>query len=182
MARTRSIERAPQDEALSELPAPIQEKLHALVRRVRRIQILRGCLATLAVAIIATTILMAVGATFTILSPALNAALSGLGLVAIIVCAYRTLVRPLRKRLSESHMARVIETATQNCTSGSVPRSDCWAEGITLRSDGSDQLLSKVVESATADAESFRPEARVHQPVLATLRDRSRGGGRSCSR
>ncbi|MGI9243394.1 MAG: hypothetical protein ACR2RV_21525, partial [Verrucomicrobiales bacterium] len=158
MARTRSSERAPEDEALGRLPPQIRGKLLALVRRVRWIQIRRGCLAILAVAAVTVIVIMVISASFTILSPSLKATLSLLGLVAVAITAYRLLYRPLRKELTMGQMARLLERRHPELHERISTAIDLVGNGDASSFAGSHDLLSKVVDSATADAEGFSPE------------------------
>ena len=158
MPSPRSSERAPDLEALRELPPPILEKLRALVSRVRRIQLVRGCLATLAVAALATIALMAIGATFTILSPGLHLTLSLAALASVLITAYRCLYLPLRRELSLVQMARIIEVRHPELHERISSAIELLRGDDSDIPHGSEQLLAQVVRSAVTDAEDFRPE------------------------
>ena len=159
MRRQRSSSRtAGDDKAPQDLPRPILDKLRALIRRVRRVQIIRGSFATLAAAAIAVITIMAIGATFTILSSGVHATLSILGLLAVAATAYRTLFIPLRKELSIPQIARVIESRHPKLQERISTAIELLGSDDPEALRGSEQLLAEVVKSATADARVVKPE------------------------
>ena len=146
------------EEALKHLPKPILSKLRALVQRVRHVQLIRGGFATVAALTIAVIIIMAISATFTILSPMVHAALTTAGLLAVLATAYRTLFVPLRTHLSLSEIARVLETRHPE-----LQERLSTAIGLLGSDDpdairGSEELLEQVVKAAITDAKTMRPE------------------------
>ncbi len=91
------------------VPKPIANKLDEAIRRARLVVIVRGILAVVAIAITALLVGMGIDAALTIFSTGGRVLLSLVlfGVVAAAVIWY--LVRPLRRALSLTGIARLIE-------------------------------------------------------------------------
>ena len=72
--------------AFSQLPAPIQDKLGSMIRRVRRLLFIRGLCATLAVALACLLTNMLIDASVTLFSSTSRwvRSLSGLGITLVV--------------------------------------------------------------------------------------------------
>ena len=91
------------------MPDKVKALLDASVRRVRRIYLLRGIAATLAVAIAATLAAMAVDAFFTLYSDAARWLLSAALYACVLAAAWLFLARPLSRRLDARRMAKILD-------------------------------------------------------------------------
>jgi cytochrome c biogenesis protein CcdA len=95
--------------AFGQLPEPILNKLDLMIRRIRRLLFLRGLFATLAVAFGCLLAIMAVDAAFTLFSTTSRWILSLTGLAITAIAAWWFLARPLSRRFTLTHMARILE-------------------------------------------------------------------------
>ncbi len=91
------------------MPDKVKALLDASVRRVRRIYLLRGIAATLAVAIAATLAAMSVDACFTLYSDAARWLLSAALYACVFAAAWLFLARPLSRRLDARRMAKILD-------------------------------------------------------------------------
>lgn len=91
------------------MPDIVKALLDASVRRVRRIYLLRGIAATLAVAIAATLAAMSVDACFTLYSDAARWLLSAALYACVLAAAWLFLARPLSRRLDARRMAKILD-------------------------------------------------------------------------
>ena len=92
------------------LPPELLARLDAMIRRVRILQLARGLLATLGVALASILVVMGVDAALVIPSDAVRWGLSLAGLALTLLTAYIALWRPLADRLTPVRMARIVET------------------------------------------------------------------------
>ena len=92
------------------LPPELLARLDAMIRRVRILQLARGLLATLGVALASILVVMGVDAALVITSDAVRWGLSLAGLALTLLTAYIALWRPLADRLTPVRMARIVET------------------------------------------------------------------------
>ena len=92
-----------------DLPPAIAAKLKASANRVRRIVVLRGVFATLAVFVIALLLVMAVDAMVVIFSPAVRWGLWAAVVGATAITAYKTIRRPLSRPFTPARIAALIE-------------------------------------------------------------------------
>lgn len=140
------------------LPPEVGATLDRLILRARRIILLRGLLATAAVALAAVLVVMAVDAGFMIFNPVVRWALSAAALAVIVAAAVRWLVVPLGRPISRKAVARAVEVRHPEIEE----RLSTAVEMAGLPGDagfgGSRELLAKVVASAAADAGTVDPE------------------------
>ncbi|MBQ1568324.1 MAG: hypothetical protein IIZ70_00290, partial [Kiritimatiellae bacterium] len=93
----------------AQLPKEISSKLKAAARRVRRIVLVRGLCATIAVFTVAILIVMAVDAMVVIFSPFVHWGLWLAVVAATVVTAWRTIVQPLSIPLTPARIAALVE-------------------------------------------------------------------------
>ncbi|NLT72542.1 MAG: hypothetical protein GXX91_17855, partial [Verrucomicrobiaceae bacterium] len=164
--------------ALGQLPAPIVAKLQAMIRRVRRLLFVRGLFATLTVAIASLLAIMAIDATVTLFSTTTRWILSLAGLVATLVTAWWFLVRPLSRRFTLTHMARVLELRHPELQERISTAVELLASEDPESIRGSTELIEAVVDSAVVDVAAVDPKGelkptRAKKFILAT----ALGGG-----
>ena len=139
------------------VPKPIVQKLTRAIRRIRALIVLRGLCATVATALGALLVVMAIDATITIFSATWRWLLSMAAYGAAIAVALWYLVRPLARSFTLAGIARAIElrhpelqehisSAVELLTSDDAPE---------LR--GSDQLIAALVQQATANVQRIQP-------------------------
>ena len=159
------------DAKLRKLPQPIVDKLQSLINRARRLMLIRGLFATLAVALVCILVIMGIDATLTLFSDTIRWALSLTGLAITGLAAWYFLVRPLSRRLTLTRIARVIETRHPELqerisTAVELMNSD---DPDSIR--GSAELIDEVVNSAVIDVADVNPEkefapARSRRPMF----------------
>ena len=152
------------DAKLRKLPQPIVDKLQSLINRARRLMLIRGLFATLAVALVCILVIMGIDATLTLFSDTIRWALSLTGLAITGLAAWYFLVRPLSRRLTLTRIARVIETRHPELqerisTAVELMNSD---DPDSIR--GSAELIDEVVNSAVIDVADVSPEKNSHRP------------------
>lgn len=91
------------------IPETVVRTLDASIRRVRRIYLLRGIAATLAMLLAAMLIVMAIDARVTIFSDVVRWMLSCLIYLSVVAVAGWTLVRPLLRPLDRLRLAKIID-------------------------------------------------------------------------
>ncbi|MFN5960081.1 MAG: hypothetical protein ACK5CW_01215, partial [Verrucomicrobiota bacterium] len=158
------------DSAPFTLPAPIADRLRAVIRRVRWIQLTRGLLATGAVGCFALLAVMAADAGVALSRP-LRLTLSLLALLVTLLAAWRFLLRPLCRKISTAAVARWLEIQHPE-----MQERISTAVELAGRPDAgtSRVLLEEVVRDAVADAGRIRPEVelsgrRARGPAIALL-------------
>jgi hypothetical protein len=159
--------------ALGQLPKPILDKLQAMIRRVRRLLFIRGFFATLAVALACLLAIMAVDAAVTLFSTTARWILSLAGLAATLVAAWWFLVRPLSRKFTLTHMARIIEVRHPELQERISTAVELLASDDPESIRGSAELISAVVDSAVVDVAEVDPKtefkpARSKKFMLAT--------------
>lgn len=135
----------------AKLPPELTDKLNAIIRRVRIIQLLRGILAVVGVAIACTLVIIAVDAAVTIYSDGIRALISLSGLVLTLLTAYIALVRPLTDKISPIRMARIIETRHPELQERISSALELILIGGDEATVGSSQLLELLVADARTD-------------------------------
>ena len=158
------------------IPESVKAILDASIRRVRRIYLLRGLVATLFVAIAATLVVMAVDACFTLFSDAARWLLSSLLYVCILLAGYFSLVRPLARRLDARRMAKILDARhpeNEECLTTLVELVET-AERNPGRANFSEDLLgllSKKAEQAawSVDAEREFTSRTIIRRLMALL-------------
>jgi hypothetical protein len=159
--------------ALGQLPKPILDKLQAMIRRVRRLLFIRGLFATLAVALACLLAIMAIDAAVTLFSTTARWVLSLAGLAATLVAAWWFLVRPLSRKFTLTHMARIIEVRHPELQERISTAVELLASDDPESIRGSAELISAVVDSAVVDVAEVDPKtefkpARSKKFMLAT--------------
>ena len=142
------------------IPESVKAILDASIRRVRRIYLLRGLVATLFVAIAATLVVMAVDACFTLFSDAARWLLSSLLYGCILLAGYLSLVRPLARRLDARRMAKILDARhpeNEECLTTLVELVET-AERNPGRANFSAELLELLSKKAAAAALSVDAE------------------------
>nr|MDA3874766.1 hypothetical protein [Kiritimatiellia bacterium] len=144
---------------LQDLPSSIAETLENAARRIRRILFLRGLFAVLAIALICFLAVMAIDATVLLFSDQVRWLLSLTAFSIIAVAVYRFMIRPLRRRLTPSEIARVIETRNENL---SDERISSKVEILSLLHNCpgvfSRSLLDRLVQDAEVDSKLILPD------------------------
>lgn len=156
------------------LPPQLTARLRKLVRRVRRIQLLRGAALTVAVALAATLTLMAIDAAILIPSDAVRLGLSLCGALFVVTTLWTTLVRPLRQPITLVKMARVLETRHPELQERISSAIELLSMGDDAAAQGSRQLIDLLAQDARIDL--ARVSAR-HEFTGRTLRPAFIGSG-----
>ena len=149
-----------------QLPQPILDKLQLLIRRVRRLLFVRGIFATLAVALVCLLAIMALDATITIFSGALRWTLSLGGLTITAVAAWWFLVRPLSRKITLTHIARILEIKHPELQERISTAVELMSSDDPDSIRGSEELIEAVVDSAVVDVELVDPKTEF-QPARA---------------
>ena len=144
------------DERILHLPQPIIDGLREMIRRIRRLQWIKGSLLTLAAAVAAVLVLMALDAALSLESRPLRLGLSVAGLGATCWVAWSYWLRPLCRRISLTAVARWVEARhpeLQERLSTAVELLD----DRHANDGGSRELLEAVVQDAVADVGKLDP-------------------------
>ncbi|MCH1410180.1 MAG: hypothetical protein L7V87_14205, partial [Verrucomicrobiales bacterium] len=144
--------------AFGQLPEPILNKLDLMIRRIRRLLFLRGLFATLAVAFGCLLAIMAIDAAFTLFSTTSRWILSLTGLAITAVAAWWFLVRPLSRRFTLTHMARILEIRHPELQERISTAVELLSSDDPESIKGSEELISAVVDSAVDDVETVDPK------------------------
>lgn len=157
-----------------QLPEPILNKLESMVRRVRRLLLLRGLFATLAVGLACLLAIMAIDATITLFSTTSRWVLSLAGLAITTVAAWWFLVRPLSRRFTLTHMARILEIRHPELQERISTAVELLSSEDPESIKGSEELIAAVVDSAVDDVETVDPRtefkpARANKFIVAAL-------------
>jgi len=144
---------------LSQLPQPILNKLEAMIRRVRRLLFIRGFFATLAVALSCLLVIMAIDATVTLFSSTARWTLSLAGLSITLVAAWWFLFRPLSRKFTLTHMARILEIRHPELQERISTAVELLSSDDPESIRGSEELISAVVDSAVVDVEAVDPKS-----------------------
>ncbi len=130
------------------IPPEIAASLQKVINRVRRIQLLKGTLATGAAALFGIMGVMIVDWAFNVQQPALRWALSLTALLITVLTAVRYLLRPLLRKISMTTVARWIETHHPE-----MQERISTAVELAGRGDaGSQGLIEEVIKEAVVDA------------------------------
>lgn len=160
--------------AFSQLPAPIRDRLGSMIRRVRRLFLIRGLCATLAVALGSLLAIMLVDASVTLFSATSRWALSLGGLSITLVAAWWFLLRHLSRRLTLTEMARIIEIRHPELQERISTAVELLSSNDPESIKGSEELIGAVVDSAIVDVEAVDPKiefksARTAKPASIAL-------------
>lgn len=139
------------------LPPELTSRLNLMIRRVRRIIVVRGTLATLAVMLACALGIMAVDAVVLISSDAVRWGLSFGGLALTLATAWIMLVRPLRQPLTPIRIARVLETRHPELQERISSAIELLAVGGSAAQQGSEQLIQLLAHDAQADMAGVQP-------------------------
>lgn len=158
---------------LGQLPKPILDKLRAMIGRVRRLLFIRGLFATLAVAMASLLVIMVIDATVTLFSSTARWMLSLSGLAATLMAGWWFLVRPLSRRFTLTHMARILELRHPELQERISTAVELLGSDDPESIRGSAELISAVVDSAIVDVAAVDPKtefkpARSKKFMLAT--------------
>ncbi|MDA9923133.1 hypothetical protein N9E25_07325 [Verrucomicrobiales bacterium] len=143
--------------AFGQLPEPILNKLDLMIRRIRRLLFLRGLFATLAVAFGCLLAIMAIDAAFTLFSTTSRWILSLTGLAITAIAAWWFLARPLSRRFTLTHMARILEIRHPELQERISTAVELLSSDDPESIKGSEELISAVVDSAVDDVETVEP-------------------------
>lgn len=143
--------------AIGQLPQPILDKLQSMIRRVRRLLFIRGFCATLAVGLVCLLSIMAIDAMFTLFSTAARWALSLTGLAITAVAAWWFLIRPLSRKFTLTHMARILEIRHPELQERISTAVELMSSDDPDSIKGSEELIEAVVDSAIDDVEAVDP-------------------------
>ncbi len=157
----------------SQLPQAILDKLQSMIRRVRRLLFIRGFFATLAVALCCVLAIMAIDATITIFSGIVRWILSLTGLAITLVAGWWFLVRPLSRKITLTHIARILEIRHPELQERISTAVELMSSDDPNSIKGSEELIEAVVDSAVVDVESVDPKtefkpARANRFITAT--------------
>ncbi len=165
---------AKSDGNLTVLPPEVERKLRAMTRRVNSIIWLRGILATLAVALLATLLVMAADAAILIVDSRIRWFLTGLAAAATLAAAWHALVVPLRKsRVTPQRMARILETRHPEMQERISSALELLGQGGDAASQGSAQLIDLLAKGALSDVRGVKAKSefagRTMRPALSAV-------------
>ena len=148
----------------AEVPRPIVDTLQTLARRIRRIILLPGAMAVAAVAIATLLGMMAIDALFSFFSPVARWLLSLGGLAIFIAACAWYLVRPLRRKLGLTTVARMVEEHHPELQERISSAYELLA--TSSQSQGSELLINALAKEATANALTVDPKREVSTRTL----------------
>ena len=157
--------------AFGQLPEPILNKLDSMIRRVRRLLFLRGLFATLAVALACLLTIMLIDASVTLFSSASRWALSLVGLAITAAAAWKFLVRPLSKKFTLTHMARILEIRHPELQERISTAVELLSSDDPDSIKGSEELISAVVDSAVDDVQAVDPNTEFNPTKTRKFRN-----------
>ncbi|MEM9282730.1 MAG: hypothetical protein AAGA96_12955 [Verrucomicrobiota bacterium] len=145
------------DAAFDQLPEAIRAKLSSMIQRVRRLLLIRGLCATIAVALASLLGIMAIDAMITLFTPASRWALSLAGLGCTCTAAWWFLFRPLSRRFTLAEMARIIEERHPELQERVSTAVELLSSDDPDSIKGSNELIGVVVDSAIVDVKTVDP-------------------------
>ena len=148
------------------LPPELVERLGAMIRRVRLLQLARGLLATIGVALASVLVIMGVDAAVVIYSDSVRLCLSLAGLALTLFTAYIALWRPLADRITPVRMARIVETRHPELQERISSAIELLGEGGQAAAEGSAQLLEILAADAATDITSVSANAEFKGSTL----------------
>ncbi len=149
------------DERILTLPQPIIDRLREVIRRIRRHQWIKGGLLTVAAAVGVVLVVMALDAGFSLEARWLRLGLSLSGLAVVVGVAWRQWVRPLRRTISLTAVARWVETRHPELQERISTAVELVGAGSGGEGRESRELLQAVVEDAVADVGRMDPAAEL---------------------
>ncbi|MFP6904207.1 MAG: hypothetical protein VCG02_03250, partial [Verrucomicrobiota bacterium] len=146
------------EEGIRRLPAPIVEKLQALIRRVRAVIIFKGGFATAALTTGTVIAIMMLYAAVPFL-PDWVGYLGSLSVLGVLLySAWRFLLVPLSHKLSLADIARLVEQRHPELQERISTSVELLASDDPAELKGSEQLIRMVVKEAITDVVMVRPE------------------------
>ncbi|MGB2821081.1 MAG: hypothetical protein WBF17_08870, partial [Phycisphaerae bacterium] len=144
------------------VPEAIVKKLNDLIWRARLVMVLRGAMATLAMAVVSVLAIMAIDLWVVIFSDWARWALSMTGLGLTILVALWFIVRPLARSFTLTGIARLIESRHPELHEriSSTVELLTTEDGPELR--GSDALIAALAAEAVMDARTVRPSKEIN--------------------
>ena len=133
------------------LPPELLERLNAMIRRIRLLQLARGILATAGVALASILVVMGVDAALVIYSDSVRLCLSLAALAITLLTAYISIWRPLADRITPVRMARIVETRHPELQERISSALELLGAGGGAAAEGSGQLLEILASDAASD-------------------------------
>jgi hypothetical protein len=153
-------------DALRRLPKPILQKMHGLIRQVRRVAICKGVLAVAATGLVCLLAIMAVDAAVTIFSPALRWALSLSGLAITAAAAWWWVFRPATQRITLASIARFVEQRHPELQETLSSAIELLTSDDPDEIRGSRELIGEVVKVAEQQASRVSPAREVDTAAM----------------
>ena len=139
------------------LPPEIASSLRRVLGRVRRIQLLKGLLATLAALVFSLVGVMLIDWAFVVERTVLRWALSCSALLITLITFVRYVIRPLARRITLTSVARWVETHHPD-----MQERISTAVSLAGRGDaGSQGLIDEVIKEAALDANKLDPKSEL---------------------
>ncbi len=157
--------------AFGNLPEPILNKLDSMIRRVRGLLFLRGLFATLAVALACLITIMIIDASMTLFSSPARWTLSLVGLVITAAAAWKFLARPLSRKFTLTHMARILEIRHPELQERISTAVELLSSDDPDSIKGSEELIAAVVDSAVVDVEAVDPKTEFNPAKTRRFRN-----------
>ncbi|WFB34647.1 hypothetical protein P3T73_10800 [Kiritimatiellota bacterium B12222] len=140
------------------LPKPIADKLQFASDRIRRILFLRGLFAVLSISLLTILGVMLIDAATLLFSIGIRWFLSLAALSIIGASIYWHLIRPLKRKLSLSEIARIIETRSENLQDERISSTvEILGRQFKKGEEFSPVLLEQLVKDAQKDADVVLP-------------------------
>ena len=156
-----AIEQARSSRVDSAAAQPIVERLQSVLRQIKRIVFLRGLLGVVAVAFSAILVLMGIDLLVVIESTLLRTVISLAGVGAVAWAAWWFIVRPLRRPLSLTTVARMIEAHHPELQERVSSAFELLSAPQGRGSRGSEQLIAALAAEASLDVRTFDPQREV---------------------
>jgi len=146
---------------LESIPLPIAKALRQLLGRTRKVILIRGICAVIAVFVGMTLIAMGLDAGILIVSPITRWMISAVIYIGTAAAIYVFLVAPFARSFTLAGLAHMIEAHHPEMQE----RLSSAVELLTTSDDanvrGSQKLIDALTEAATADAESLKPKNEI---------------------
>ncbi|HCE46449.1 MAG TPA: hypothetical protein DET40_23135 [Lentisphaeria bacterium] len=146
---------------LESIPAPIAKALRQLLGRTRKVILIRGICAVVAVFVGMTLLAMGLDAGILIVSPVTRWMMSAVLYIATAAAIYLFLVAPLARSFTLAGLAHMIEAHHPEMQE----RLSSVVELLTSSDDrqlrGSQKLIDALTEAATEDARNIRPKNEI---------------------
>jgi len=156
-----------QDRSDADAARPITERLQALLRRIRQVILLRGLLGVAATVVATVLILMGIDTFLVIESTAVRAAVSLAGVASVGSATWWFVIRPLRRRLSLTTVARMVEQHHPELQERVSSAFELLSTpNVERGSRGSEQLIAALAQEASLDVRTFDPRREVQTRTL----------------